>query len=103
MFFYGITVRYISAPWQTSPPDVATAIGEGEVEVKNILAKEYKESMTIDDGLKLALGALKKIVTDGFDSDRIDCVYILNDKKTYEKMPKHKITKILASLDSKKK
>jgi proteasome alpha subunit len=81
----------------------ATAIGEGELDVKAILLKEYKESISIDDGLKLALSALKKVVTDGFDSDRIDCVYITNEKKTYEKMPKDKIAKILASLDAKKK
>jgi proteasome alpha subunit len=81
----------------------ATAIGEGEVDVKNILIKEYRESMTIDDGLKLALSALKRVINDGFDSDRIDCVYITNEKKAYEKMPKDKITKILSSLDIKRK
>lgn len=81
----------------------ATAIGEGEIEVKNILLNEYKETMTIDDGLKVALSALKRVITDGFDSDRIDCVYITNDKKNYEKMPKDKITKVLNALDSKKK
>jgi len=81
----------------------ATAIGEGEIEVKNILLKEYKESMTIDDGLKLALSALKRVINDGFDSDRIDCVYITTDKKLYEKMPKDRIAKILASTDVKKK
>jgi len=81
----------------------ATAIGEGEIEVKNILLKEYKETMTIDEGLKVALSALKRVIVDGFDSDRIDCVYITNDKKNYEKMPKDKIAKILTALDSKKK
>ena len=79
----------------------ATAIGEGEIEVKNILLKEYKESMTMDDGLKLALSALKRVIADGFESDRIDCVYITNEKKNYEKMPKERIAKVLASLDIK--
>ena len=81
----------------------ATAIGEGELEVKAILLKEYRESLTIDDGLRLAVSALKKIVNEGFDSDRIDCVYITNEKKVYEKMPRDRITKILATLDGKKK
>ncbi len=81
---------------------LATAIGEGEVDVKNILVKEYKESMTIEDGLKLALGALKKVVTDGFDAERIDCVYLTAEKKMYEKMPKDRIAKAIASLDGKK-
>jgi 20S proteasome alpha/beta subunit len=69
--------------------------------VKNILLKEYKDSLSIDDGLKLALSALKRVINDGFDSDRIDCVYITNEKKNYEKMPKDRIAKVLASLDSK--
>jgi len=79
----------------------ATAIGEGEMEVKAILLKEYKESMTIEDGLKLALSALKRVITEGFDSDRIDSVYLTNEKKTYEKMPKDRISKVLAALDGK--
>lgn len=81
----------------------ATAIGEGDSEVKAILGKEYKDNLTIDEGLKLALSALKRVITEGFDSDRIDCVYITNDKKAYEKMPKDKIAKTLASLDTVKK
>ncbi|MGV8141984.1 MAG: archaeal proteasome endopeptidase complex subunit alpha [Candidatus Woesearchaeota archaeon] len=81
----------------------ATAIGEGEIEVKNILLKEYKETLTLDEGLKLALSALKRVINDGFDSDRIDCVCITSEKKTYEKIPKDKIAKVLASLDVKDK
>lgn len=78
----------------------ATAIGEGDIDVKNILNKEYKDSMTIDEGLRLALSALKRVINDGFDTDRIDCVYITTEKKTYEKMPRDKIAKVLASLDT---
>ncbi|HYD03970.1 MAG TPA: archaeal proteasome endopeptidase complex subunit alpha, partial [Alphaproteobacteria bacterium] len=81
----------------------ATAIGEGDSEVKAILGKEYKDNLSVDDGLKLALSALKRVVSEGFDPDRIDCVYITNEKKTYEKMPRDKIAKTLASLDGKKK
>jgi proteasome alpha subunit len=81
----------------------ATAIGEGEIEVKAILTKEYKETMSVEDGLRLAISALKKVVTDGFEADRIDAVYITLDKKNFEKVPKDKIIKVLASLDSPKK
>ena len=77
----------------------ATAIGEGELEVKAILTKEYKESMSIEDGLKLAISALKKVVTDGFEAERIDAVFVTADKKNYEKVSKEKIAKVLASLD----
>jgi len=79
----------------------ATAIGEGELEVKNILTKEYKDNISLDDGMKLAMTALRKSISDGFDAERIDCVFISTEKKQYEKVPKDKIAKILASVDSK--
>lgn len=79
----------------------ATAIGEGELEVKNILTKEYKESLSIEDGIKLAVNALKKVVTDGFDAERIDCVYISAEKKSYEKVSKDRMAKILSGTESK--
>ncbi len=77
----------------------ATAIGEGEVEVKNILTKEYKETLTLEEGMKLALSALKKTISDGFDAERIDCVFVTADKKEYQKVSRDKIAKALASLD----
>lgn len=79
----------------------ATAIGEGELEVKNILTKEYKDNMSLDDGMRLALSALKKSISDGFDAERIDCVMITNEKKQYEKVSKEKIAKVLSTLDGK--
>jgi len=78
----------------------ATAIGEGELEVKAILAKDYKDNMSVEDGLKLAVSALKKVVTDGFEADRIDAVYITTDKKNFEKVSRERIAKVLNSLDN---
>lgn len=79
----------------------ATAIGEGEIEVKNILAKEYRETLTLEEGMKLALSALKKTITDGFEAERIDCVFVTADKKEYQKVSRDKIAKALTSLDGK--
>lgn len=79
----------------------ATAIGEGEIDVKNILAKEYKETLTLEEGMKLALSALKKTITDGFEAERIDCVFVTADKKVYQKVSRDKIAKVLASLEGK--
>src|SRR3989344_3370947 len=39
----------------------ATAIGEAETQLKEILEKEYKDGLTIEEGIKLALGAMKKV------------------------------------------
>ena len=38
---------------------MATAIGEGDNEIKDILDKEYKESLNLEDGMKLAKGIKK--------------------------------------------
>ncbi len=60
----------------------ATGIGEGETEIKQMLDKEYKESMTIVDATKLGVSILKRVLNKEFDMDRLDVAYIsLKDKK----------------------
>ncbi|RME53372.1 archaeal proteasome endopeptidase complex subunit alpha [Candidatus Woesearchaeota archaeon] len=54
----------------------ATVIGEGDSEIEQILFKEYKESLTIMDGLKLAIRALKKVLDKDFHPQRIDAAFI---------------------------
>jgi proteasome alpha subunit len=80
----------------------ATAIGEGEVEVENILHKEYKPEITIDEALKLAIKALKKFLGDNFNVDRIDAAYITKTEKKFRKFPKSKIEKVAESKTKKK-
>ena len=79
----------------------ATAIGEGETEVIEMLHKNFKEEMSMEDGLKLAIKALLKVVGEKFDADRLDIITISKDKKKYKKLPKAEIEKMLT--DGKKK
>ncbi len=72
----------------------ATVIGEGEQEGKEILHKEYKESIKIEDGLKLSLKIMKKILDDKFNLERIDAAIIPKDKEEIEKVTKEKLEKI---------
>lgn len=76
----------------------ATAIGEAENEVKSILNKEYKETLTIDDGIKLCIKALKKVLGKEFSMERIDGAYITQKEKKYQKLDKTKILKHLKSV-----
>lgn len=78
----------------------ATAIGEGEPEIEEILAKEYKSSMTIEDGLKLAVGALNKVLDKGLSPERLDASYVKKDMK-FTKVPKEKIEKIFKEIKKK--
>ncbi len=73
----------------------ATVIGEGEVEVEEVLHKEYKDNITMEDGLKLAIKALKKALDEEFKEDRIDAAFISLEKRKMEKVPKDKIAKLL--------
>jgi proteasome alpha subunit len=73
----------------------ATAIGEGELDIDEILHKEYRDNMTIEEGLNLAIKALKKVLDDKINAERIDTAYILDKKRKMEKFSKDKIKKLL--------
>ena len=79
----------------------ATVIGEGETEVEEMLHKHYKEDITVEDGVKLAVKSLIKAVGDGFNAERLDIVTIDKDKRQFKKLSKTEIEKAL--VDAKKK
>ncbi|MBU3941258.1 MAG: archaeal proteasome endopeptidase complex subunit alpha [Nanoarchaeota archaeon] len=72
----------------------ATAIGEAEDEIKNILEKQYKETMSLDEGLRLAVGALKTVLGKEFNLDRIDGCYVPLSTKKFKRLTKDDIKKI---------
>ena len=71
----------------------ATAIGEGETELKEMLEKQHRDNMTIEDGLKLAVRALKKTLGKEFDEGRIDGAYITTKECKFTRISKDKIIK----------
>ena len=81
----------------------ATAIGEGEVEVEEILHSEYKPELTIEDGLKLSLKSLKKVLGENFNIERIDAAYITIAERKFKRVPKSRIEKLSAELKDDKK
>ena len=81
----------------------ASVIGEGEVEIEDILHKEYNPEVTIEDGLKLCLKALKKILGDNFNVDRIDSAYITLKEKKFQKFSREDIESALTGAKKKKK
>ena len=54
----------------------AVVIGEGEGEVDALLQKQYKQSITIDEAIKLGLRSLKDFLKDEFNFDRVDAAFI---------------------------
>ena len=81
----------------------ATAIGEGEIEVEEILHSEYKPELTIDDGLKLSLKALKKVLGENYNVERIDAAYITTAEKKFRRLTKAKIEKLSSEIKDEKK
>ncbi len=79
----------------------ATVIGEGDGDVEEMLYKNYKDSITIEEALKLAVNALYKVLGKDLNVDRIDAAYILTEDKKFKKVTKAKLEKLVK--DGKKK
>jgi proteasome alpha subunit len=89
--------------YETDPTGIffeykATVIGEGEQEGEEILHKEYKEDMTIEQGIKLAVKTLQTILKENFSIDRIDCVFIKTQKKQFTRVTKQKMAQVFSEL-----
>lgn len=88
--------------YETDPTGIyfrykATVIGENEPEVEEILHKQYKDNMTIEDGVRLAVDSLKKVLDKDFNIERIDAAYIKLDGVSYVKLSSQDINKIVKS------
>lgn len=82
--------------YETDPTGIyfqykASVIGEAEPEVEEILNKEYKESMKMEDGFKLAIKALRKCLDKNFDPARIDAAYVSIKDKKFKRLSKEEI------------
>ncbi|MBN2422795.1 archaeal proteasome endopeptidase complex subunit alpha [Candidatus Woesearchaeota archaeon] len=73
----------------------ATVIGEGETEIEEILYKQYKETLTIEEALKLGINALRKTLDSNFNPDRVDAAYVSTADKKLVKISKNKIISII--------
>ena len=72
----------------------ATAIGDKDEEIKNLLNKEYKESLDLNGGLKLCLKILRKVQGRNFDIKRIDAAVIKSNDKKFKKLSVGELGKI---------
>ena len=64
----------------------ATAIGEGSKVANEYLKKHYKEGVSTEQGIELAVNALKKFLAGKFDKERIEAAIISTDAKTFRKL-----------------
>src|SRR3989338_7825918 len=64
----------------------AAVIGEGEAEIDPLLQKRYKANMTVQEGIKLGLQALKEFLKDDFNFERVDAAYIKVEEMRFVKL-----------------
>ncbi len=72
----------------------ATVIGEAETQLKEILEKEYDADMPLEQGMKVAVSAFKRVFGKDFDIDRIDGAYIKTSDKQFRKIDKESLKKL---------
>ncbi|MBW2968572.1 archaeal proteasome endopeptidase complex subunit alpha [Candidatus Woesearchaeota archaeon] len=92
--------------YETDPTGIyfrykATVIGEGETEIEEIFEKEYKETMTIEDALKMSIKALYKILEKNLHVDRIEAAYIKTEDKKLISIKSEVIEKIFREIKKK--
>jgi len=99
LLFAGVDLDDEAKLFLTDPTGIffeykAIAIGEGETEIKEILDKEYKETLTIEQGVQLSIKALRKFLNKDFDAERIDGSYIKKGEKQFVRLTKDYLKKI---------
>ena len=63
----------------------ANAIGENDEKIKEKLRQDYKQDLTCEEGIKLALKIFKDVQGENFDKNRFD-VGIIKKEKNIEKL-----------------
>lgn len=72
----------------------ATVIGEAETQLKEILEKEYDSEVNLEQGMKLAVSAFKRVFGKDFDVDRIDGAYIKTSDRQFRRLDKESLRKL---------
>ena len=78
----------------------AVAIGAGADIVKPILEKEYREDMTLDEAIMLALYCLSKVIEGKIDQNKVKIAVIPMETKKFRIMSWEEIEKYLKKLES---
>ncbi len=89
MLIAGVGVNSKAELYMTAPSGAfnkyrAQAIGSGAPTAREFLEKEYKEKMSIEETIILALSALKKVISKEFAPDHTDVGVISTDEKTFK-------------------
>lgn len=73
---------------------LASAIGENDSKIKEVLRNKYKKELTIKEGVELALDIFKDIQGDDFDLNRFELGYIENKEQKIKRLEGKDISKL---------
>lgn len=76
----------------------ATAIGAGSQKAKEILEKEYKKDLNLEEGIKLSLTALKAVLEGEFDASRVEIAIVDVQTKKFRKLSAEEVQKYIENL-----
>ena len=71
----------------------ANAIGENDEKIKEILRSDYKEDMTIDEGIKFCLKIFKDLFGKNFEIERFDVAFIKIGEEKLKKVRSDELKK----------
>jgi proteasome alpha subunit len=74
----------------------AAVIGEGEVEIEKVLQKKYRASITVDEGLLLAIGSLATFVGPDLSTERLEAVTIRTQDRKCVRLTEDVLRDLLA-------
>ena len=86
---------YLTEPYGLYFQYKAVAIGEGDAEVEAFLQKNWKPNLSIEEGIRLGLKALKEFLKDEFNFERVDAAYIDSTRKRYTLLSNAEMAKLM--------
>ncbi len=106
---FGVSLLFIGVDedrprlFETEPTGIyfeytATAIGEGEAEAEEMLKKEYKDNMPLDEGFKLGIKILKKVLGRDFDVERVEVAFVKNADKKFGRLTQEEIADVVSKI-----
>ncbi len=102
LFFIGIDAMG-SHIFTTSPSGIyrafnAYALGSGEATAREYLSNNYKENMSFEEIINLALNALKESIDVDLSKENIRLAYIKSDDNQYKTCPKDEIDSFIKAM-----
>jgi proteasome alpha subunit len=73
----------------------ANAIGENDEKIKEILRKDYREGMTIEEGIKFGLKIFKDLLEKNFDVSRFEVGFIKIAEEKLERLQNEELRKFV--------